>query len=115
MPVVLFQSTPPARGATSTLTFKNKALEKISIHAPREGGDNVQYLGLQHLQLFQSTPPARGATSLARAIHSWTLHFNPRPPRGGATVLSDRLSYMLVISIHAPREGGDYHALRGSI
>ena len=67
----------------------------------------MQYLGLQHLQLFQSTPPARGATSLARAIHSWTLHFNPRPPRGGATVLSDRLSYMLVISIHAPREGGD--------
>ena len=68
----------------------------------------MQYLGLQHLQLFQSTPPARGATSLARAIHSWTLHFNPRPPRGGATVLSDRLSYMLVISIHAPREGGDW-------
>ena len=34
----VFQSTPPARGAT-TVTEKKLRTELISIHAPREGGD----------------------------------------------------------------------------
>ena len=33
-----FQSTPPARGATFRLYF-GKIRKRISIHAPREGGD----------------------------------------------------------------------------
>ena len=33
-----FQSTPPARGATSCCRTRS-ALQRISIHAPREGGD----------------------------------------------------------------------------
>ena len=36
----IFQSTPPARGATVSLQ-KIKMQAKISIHAPREGGDTV--------------------------------------------------------------------------
>ena len=34
-----FQSTPPARGATSTAAASRKS-RRISIHAPREGGDS---------------------------------------------------------------------------
>ena len=35
---ILFQSTPPARGATVTNNGISTT-SKISIHAPREGGD----------------------------------------------------------------------------
>ena len=56
----LFQSTPPARGATTLILISP---------APEQ---------------FQSTPPARGAT-LAVTVRAWTCthYFNPRPPRGG--------------------------------
>ena len=37
---LLFQSTPPARGATAASVHKQKA-GLISIHAPREGGDRA--------------------------------------------------------------------------
>ena len=36
--ILLFQSTPPARGATAT-NQQNTHSQQISIHAPREGGD----------------------------------------------------------------------------
>ena len=57
----IFQSTHPARGATSgVMTLKESG--KISIHAPREGCDPVfANIGEQPI-LFQSTHPARGAT-----------------------------------------------------
>ena len=38
LPVWVFQSTPPARGATGQDRQKKQAGD-ISIHAPREGGD----------------------------------------------------------------------------
>ena len=58
-----FQSTPPARGATRP--GSPAASEYcISIHAPREGGDATA-LAIMFAQIqFQSTPPARGATTL---------------------------------------------------
>ena len=34
-------------------------------------------------------------------------NFNPRPPRGGATLYKCGNERYLLISIHAPREGGD--------
>ena len=34
-------------------------------------------------------------------------NFNPRPPRGGRPVLGDQKHGTNIISIHAPREGGD--------
>ena len=56
---------------------------------------------------FQSTPPARGATLLPFPLSFLSSDFNPRPPRGGR--LLDFLGTVLdfIISIHAPREGGD--------
>ena len=80
--------------------------------------------------IFQSTPPARGATGDAEGYARHGRNFNPRPPRGGrpgesvvrwtggitfqstppargATEIDAKPSVSLVISIHAPREGGD--------
>ena len=39
VPKSLFQSTPPARGAT-TNSLNYQRDDNISIHAPREGGDS---------------------------------------------------------------------------
>ena len=57
----VFQSTPPARGATSGANGVEHRYA-ISIHAPREGGDPIPYLNQLAYSEFQSTPPARGAT-----------------------------------------------------
>ena len=100
----LFQSTPPARGATVNGQLLVQ-IPFISIHAPREGGDGLcAALGVPFVE-FQSTPPARGATwrrlssrsKSSISIHApreggdldgmgdlrILVHFNPRPPRGG--------------------------------
>ena len=78
----VFQSTPPARGATFQLTSCPASL------------------------IFQSTPPARGATGGVSGSLLDTYNFNPRPPRGGRPYTRFGSLYQ-VISIHAPREGGD--------
>ena len=57
-----FQSTPPARGATAPVPDR-LCKTKISIHAPREGGDCCFQLRLR-----------------------LSGYFNPRPPRGGRLV-----------------------------
>ena len=60
LPLLLqFQSTPPARGATFWRGFDGLGIF-ISIHAPREGGDHCAILFMLTIQ-----------------------NFNPRPPRGG--------------------------------
>ena len=79
----LFQSTPPARGATSTKKTP-----------PKNDG-------------FQSTPPARGATEKIIVTGPIASQFTPTPPARGATEETSRGSAVGKISIHAPREGGD--------
>ena len=81
----LFQSTPPARGATGG-EITGILADGISIHAPREGGD----------QWSRDRVPQ-------------SHHFNPRPPRGGRHHQYVQGIRGQDISIHAPREGGDYH------
>ena len=56
---------------------------------------------------FQSTPPARGATTASVSPSPAPPYFNPRPPRGGRRKHATAASTIAVISIHAPREGGD--------
>ena len=63
-----FQSTPPARGATQAGRPED-IVHRISIHAPREGGDVIFLVNPQDYLQFQSTPPARGATA---KMHSFT-------------------------------------------
>ena len=122
-----FQSTPPARGATIVIQ-KHRFLPRISIHAPREGGDRE--LGVENgaFQIsihapreggdlrtadgvsppvgFQSTPPARGATPL-QSDSQRTQPFQSTPPARGATAVLPSQRQSPAISIHAPREGGD--------
>ena len=82
---MLFQSTPPARGATSAY-YNSPWLPTYFNPRPPRGGrlDRVATFGIADIR-FQSTPPARGATL------GWPGLFS-----------------FISISIHAPREGGDF-------
>jgi len=78
-----FQSTPPAQGATVVLTTSNASLA------------------------FQSTPPAQGATWIFEASPGGFRCFNPRPPRRGRRRNLCNVGRACIVSIHAPRAGGD--------
>ena len=56
---------------------------------------------------FQSTPPARGATQVYTGLSLFSLGFQSTPPARGATYRAITAEYDPIISIHAPREGGD--------
>ena len=128
LPVCDFNPRPPRGGRLQSIKVRNSAIF-ISIHAPREGGDNEDFHDLPAFPLFQSTPPARGATSSNAFLILFYSDFNPRPPRGGrllvansrqrpsefqstppargATLGLQNMEQQIIISIHAPREGGD--------
>ena len=76
-----FQSTRPARGATGRRIHHATRLA-VSIHAPRTGRDDMIMAADVFTKAFQSTRPARGAT-----MHPWWRDvsesgFNPRAPHG---------------------------------
>ena len=103
----LFQSTPPARGATRRPSSAGWTAAGISIHAPREGGDGGRQAGDVQHQDFNPRPP-RGGRRRWRRRKIFRRRFQSTPPARGATagaVVHDRLPG---ISIHAPREGGDH-------
>ena len=79
----LFQSTRPARGATSADISK------------------------QLSRIFQSTRPARGATGLTAVCWNCSTIFQSTRPARGATSAGVRHAQHRAISIHAPREGRD--------
>ena len=85
--MMLFQSTPPVRGATY---WCEECCNNghVSIHAPRAGGDGH---GVRHF--------TRGKS------------FNPRPPCGGRQVGFNGVAFQVIVSIHAPRAGGDVPVL----
>ena len=101
-----FQSTPPARGAT-TAFGERRGRSGISIHAPREGGD--QECVRQHdLRTYHFNPrPPRGGRHNTTHCVVCQEDFNPRPPRGGRRGYPGCHGMDRPISIHAPREGGD--------
>ena len=79
----MFQSTRPARGATSDHRSGGYAFE-VSIHAPRAGRDRRR--------------PAESSSSAS---------FNPRAPRGARPALDVLDAAAPLVSIHAPRAGRD--------
>ena len=101
----------PREGGDLLLSAVCLDLLVISIHAPREGGDPINNHIIINSGGFQSTPPARGATNHLPRIRKTMENFNPRPPRGGRQQLSDDRHRQPFISIHAPREGGDFAIL----
>ena len=82
-------------------------VEDISIHALREEGDGSFSQFILDLDTFLSTPSARRATAASRSLSSTSIHFYPRPPRGGRLPTCGRLLPPEEISIHALREEGD--------
>ena len=80
----LYFNPRPPRGGRQELAAHPENGQKISIHAPREGGD-PEMLGKPGWgQLFQSTPPARGATTVKRLLGN-KAKFQSTPPARGAT------------------------------
>ena len=77
-----FQSTLPTRGSDAHAVLSIPIHRRISIHAPHEGE--------------RPQPSWRGACA---------IYFNPRSPRGGATLLIAPWDNPKRISIHAPHEG----------
>ena len=127
----IFQSTLPARGATSS--DKIASLRRtISIHAPRTGsdakgrtlegcakyfnprsphGERLSRDGHKMSELiFQSTLPARGATFPGWFSPIRMGHFNPRSPHGERHETLLQRGWFTEISIHAPRTGSDSKA-----
>ncbi len=79
--VLQFQSTPPARRAT-VFRFERRPMLIVSIHAPREEGDDERTGTVVLMVSFNPRPPRGGRRSTLRHIRRrW--RFNPRPPRGG--------------------------------
>ena len=81
----IFQSTPPARGATAAEDAGHGNRRNFNPRPPR-GGRLIKHTRRFLILSFQSTPPARGATGEG---------------------MSDKKKCPFCISIHAPREGGD--------
>ena len=122
-----FQSTPPVRGATARMD--QSGFPSIFQSTPPVRGATSYRRDCRAHRKFQSTPPVRGATRARVAEGRGYLHFNPRPPCGGRPVISganadlgvfqstppvrgatqrpQRQHGRHVISIHAPRAGGD--------
>ncbi len=108
-----FQSTPPAWGATLTVIFLAHT-QTISIHAPRVGSDGGKAAWSSRYLTFQSTPPAWGATRQAVAHDYAAGIFQSTPPAWGATSVIDFVMLLLnLISIHAPRVGSDWRWSHG--
>ena len=126
--VSVFQSTLPARGATTCATERWSG-QKISIHAPRTGSDLRAHI-FQVLRVHISIhAPRTGSDSTPTIVCSGATHFNPRSPHGERRLWrnggrrrgdfnprsphGERPGFGLddvrqrAISIHAPRTGSD--------
>ena len=82
------------------------AVAVISIHAAREGGDRDVFRRRLNPWRFQSTPPVKAATCCppqARRSRCISIH---AAREGGDTDGSDEYA-RIMISIHAARDGGD--------
>ena len=75
-----FQSTLPARGATCKISNGEQAAE-ISIHAPREGSDQLPCRMAQASRDFNPRSPRGERRTIAHATDP-TRNFNPLSPRG---------------------------------
>ena len=124
-----FQSTLPARGATSNRCYSVRAflisihaprtgsdqrgnhgacVERISIHAPRTGSDFDEKYHIQPVKIISIHAPRTGSDRAFSSVLYPDRDFNPRSPHGERRLYSSTYcSAILTISIHAPRTGSD--------
>ena len=111
-------------------------MERISIHAPRTGSDNINYKAYGTPQISIHAPRTGSDANLHRRT-SRRWYFNPRSPHGerqvmrpywdavsafqstlparGATRFAPAKRQNARISIHAPRTGSDSHRAEPSV
>ena len=126
--IIIFQSTLPARGATVPRQHGQNVRHCISIHAPREGSDGERR-GDPAGAGISIHAPREGSDCWSGRASDRRGDFNPRSPRGerqerrrdwrtrrifqstlparGATDGERLRRCIVMISIHAPREGSD--------
>ena len=99
-----FNPRSPRGGATRV---RRTPLPRRSFQStlPTRGSDFRAGGGLHCRPLFQSTLPTRGSDKRRRRIPVILRYFNPRSPRGGATLGDAYVWGAQGISIHAPHEG----------
>ena len=78
-PLMEFQSTPPARGATDYDRWNSYPVG-ISIHAPREGGDLRHFRRKLPAQIISIHTPREGGDADNNTKVNANSYFNPRPP-----------------------------------
>ena len=103
----MFQSTPPARGATIVLCCILLGVI-VSIHAPRTGGDRGHGIDALSRMGFNPRPPHGGRPGnclLSRQPQRVSIH---APRTGGDSAPAADHTLRQNVSIHAPRTGGDY-------
>ena len=123
-----FNPRSPRGGATLILFHFSHIREQVSIHAPHEGERPTWQPTATPALWFQSTLPTRGSDQTSSTSESGGGGFNPRSPRGGATMLLNLLMWKMMsfnprsprggatdviaqtgdkndVSIHAPHEG----------
>ena len=124
---LLFQSTLPLRGTTTTCA-QEFPKNYISIHAPLAGNDPSSVSPVQSVTVFQSTLPLRGTTrggvdiihvldisihaplagnDVSRMIDSGYARISIHAPLAGNDHTRNRHATRLQISIHAPLAGND--------
>ena len=108
----IFQSTPPARGATEGQQHRRQKTNNYFNPRPPRGGRPREFAKLVIGKDFNPRPP-RGGRPLNSGAFRLRKNFNPRPPRGGRRIYDLLKSALADISIHAPREGGDRVATFG--
>ncbi len=93
--------------------FNLLAADVISIHAPHEGERPKGPFQQGIFHLFQSTLPTRGSDAAeAFPVRRYASHFNPRSPRGGATVAAKRVSLSISgFQSTLPTRGSDVMAV----
>ena len=101
----IFQSTLPARGATSVIGVPC-ASAVISIHAPRTGSDSAAWRHCIRASISIHAPRT-GSDDTTDGDAQAPPHFNPRSPHGERPPRGGRTRRRNGISIHAPRTGSD--------
>ncbi len=99
-----FQSTRPARGATQPQAARRLSAPFQSTR-PARGATAHIYGSLTGELQFQSTRPARGATTRVSGRWVEKVCFNPRAPRGARHSLSDRLQAIFLFQSTRPARG----------
>ena len=99
-----FNPRSPRGGAsiTEAFTWRKSCFQST---LPTRGSDAARITPRLSRTCFQSTLPTRGSDNIDRAQAELEKNFNPRSPRGGATLADVPSTQGYIISIHAPHEG----------